>query len=220
MYTVPYLVGIIDRRPQQRRRRLKARHRLPIAWSGFRGAVSLAAALAVPVTAADGSPFPARDLIIIITFGVILVTLVLQGLTLPAVLRWARLPDDHDELAELHLADRTATEAALAALPEVAAGLRIADDVVDRVRADYEERLADLTDPSDDAVGESDVPDRAGGRSAREQYRELRHALLPDKRAALIRLRDDHLIDDIVLRRVQSRLDAEEMRLATTQEPE
>ena len=55
MYTVPYLVRLIDRRPQQRLRRLRARHRLPIAWSGFRGAVSLAAALAVPVTTADGT---------------------------------------------------------------------------------------------------------------------------------------------------------------------
>jgi monovalent cation/hydrogen antiporter len=216
MYTVPYLVRLIDRRPQQRRRRLKARHRLPIAWSGFRGAVSLAAALAVPVTTTAGTPFPGRDLIIIATFGVILVTLLLQGLTLPAVLRWARLPDDHDELAEQHLADRTTTEAALAALPALAARLQITDEVTDRVRADYEERLADLTDSTEDTG--SGEPDSTGGRSTREQYRELRHALLADKRAALIGLRDARLIDDIVLRRVQSRLDAEEMRLATTQE--
>jgi len=220
MYTVPYLVRLIDRRPQQRQRRLRARHRLPIAWSGFRGAVSLAAALAVPVTTADGTPFPARDLIIIVTFGVILVTLLLQGLTLPAVLRWARLPDDGDELTELHLADRTAAEAALAALPEVAARLQIADEVTDRVRADYDERLADLTDPTNDTIGQPGEPDGTGGRSAREQYRELRHALLADKRAAIIGLRDAGLIDDIVLRRVQSRLDAEEMRLAATHESE
>ena len=57
-------------------------------------------------------------------------------------------------------------------------------------------------------------------RSAREQYRELRHALLADKRAAIIRLRDARLIDDIVLRRIQSRLDAEELRLVTTHESE
>jgi len=193
---------------------------LPIARSGFRGAVSLAAALAVPVMTADANPFPARDLIIIITFGVILVTLLLQGLTLPAVLRWARLPDDGGELAEQHLADRTATEAALAAVPAVAARLQIADEVTDRVRADYDERLADLTDPAEDTVGRSGEPDSMAVRSAREQYRELGHALLADKRAAIIRLRDARLIDGIVLRRIQSRLDAEELRLVTTHESE
>lgn len=123
-YTVPYIIRGIDRRPQQRLRRVGARHRFPSAWAGFRGGVSLAAALAVPATVVDGSRFPGRDLIVLVTFGVILVTLLLQGLTLPAVLRWARLPDDGAEAVEQQLADRTATQAGLAALPDVALALR------------------------------------------------------------------------------------------------
>ncbi len=78
-YTVPYIIRGIDRRPQQRLRRVGARHRFPSAWAGFRGGVSLAAALAVPATVVDGSRFPGRDLIVLVTFGVILVTLLLQG---------------------------------------------------------------------------------------------------------------------------------------------
>lgn len=205
-YTVPYLIRLVDRRPAQRLRRTSARHRLPAAWSGFRGGVSLAAALAVPVT------LPGRDLIIVVTFGVILVTMLLQGLTLPAVLRWARLPDDGAEAREHRLARRTAAEAALAELPAAAERLALSEAVVDRVRAEYEELLHVIDDPEHPL--EADDPTRAD----HEGYRALRAALLAAKRVALVRLRDDGSIDDIVLRRVQARLDAEEIRLATQAE--
>ncbi len=207
-YTVPYIIRAVDRRPQQRLRRVGARHRFPSAWAGFRGGVSLAAALAVPVTVVDGSRFPGRDLIVLVTFGVILVTLLVQGLTLPAVLRWARLPDDSAEAQEQQLAERTATQAGLVALPDVAARLEIPPAVAERVRADYEEHLRNLADPVDD-----DTED-GNGRAEHEAYERLRAALLADKLIAVIRLRDEGRIDDIVLRRVQARLDAEEARLA------
>jgi Na+/H+ antiporter len=201
--TTPYLIRAIDRRPQQRLRRIGFRHRQPSGWAGFRGGVSLAAALAVPLDV------PGRDLIIVITFGVILVTLLVQGLTLPAVLRWARLPDDGGEVRELALAQRTATEAALAALDDVAGRLRIGPAVVERVRVDYEEHLHDLADP---VTGVPD-PDLAAERAEHDDYRRLKATMLSEKRAAVVRLRDAREIDDIVLRRVQSQLDAEEVRL-------
>ncbi len=208
-YTVPYIIRGIDRRPQQRLRRVGARHRFPSAWAGFRGGVSLAAALAVPATVVDGSRFPGRDLIVLVTFGVILVTLLLQGLTLPAVLRWARLPDDGTEAVEQQLADRTATQAGLAALPDVAARLEISPAVAARVRAEYEEHLRNLADPADHDA-EDDI-----GRADHDDYERLRATLLAHKRVAVVRLRDaGGGIDDIVLRRVQARLDAEEARLA------
>jgi CPA1 family monovalent cation:H+ antiporter len=212
MYTVPYLVAVVDRRPAYPR--LGARHRLPVAWSGFRGGVSLAAALAVPVATATGARFPGRDLIVVVTFGVILATLLVQGLTLPAVLRWAKLPDDDSEHAERLLAERAAANAALAALPGTARRLAVSADVQERMRVDLEERLAALADPDDDA----DEGAEAGQDARRElaDYRRLHAALLADKRAALVMLRDARVIDDIVLRRVQARLDAEEVRLAAT----
>src|SRR5208282_1789455 len=105
MFTTTYLIRAIDRRPQQRLRRVGARARVISGVAGFRGAVSLAAALAVPEVTTSGVPFPDRDLIIFVTAGVIVVTLVLQGLALPGVMRWARLPHDASAETERHLAD-------------------------------------------------------------------------------------------------------------------
>jgi Na+/H+ antiporter len=204
-YTAPYVIRVLDRHPQQRLRRVGARHRFPSAWAGFRGGVSLAAALAVPVAVED------RDLVIVITFGVILATLLVQGLTLPAVLRWAQLPQDDAEAQEQRLAEITATQAGLAALPAVAAGLAVSESIERRVRAEYEERLHALDDHTDGDLADHDVDAERGERTA---HKRLHAALLADKRAAVVRLRDARRIDDIVLRRVQARLDAEEVRLA------
>jgi NhaP-type Na+/H+ or K+/H+ antiporter len=212
-YTVPYLIRALDRRPQQRARRISARQRLPLAWAGFRGGVSLAAALAVPSTLVGGGRFPGRDLLIVITFGVILVTLLVQGLTLPAVLRWASMPPDDAEGAEYRLAERTATEAGLAALPTVAARLGVSDTTAQRVRDEYEEHLATLREFDDIAPLPSDGADPHRDHD-HQHYARLRTALLADKRRAVIALRDARRIDDIVLRRVQAQIDAEEVRLA------
>jgi len=203
IYTVPYVVGVLDRRPEQRLRRVGARQRAPVAWAGFRGAVSLAAALAVP------RDVPGRDRIVLVTFGVILVTLLVQGLSMPAVVRWARLPADPDVQDERALVEREATHAGMAALDVRAAELCSPPDVVDRVRARYESHLARLQ-----AQGEQDSEDD-------EQAEDrLRLALLADKRAAVVRLRDTRRIDDSVLRWAQTRLDAEELRLAVPEASE
>jgi NhaP-type Na+/H+ or K+/H+ antiporter len=113
LYTTPYLLRALDRRPAQRARRVGARQRTVNAVTGFRGAVSLAAALAVPHTLADGTPFPDRDLIVVITSGVIVLTL-LQALVLPAAVRFARLPPD-SSVAEEHDDQYTALRLALIA---------------------------------------------------------------------------------------------------------
>jgi NhaP-type Na+/H+ or K+/H+ antiporter len=204
---------VLDRRPVHQARRLRARHRLPVAWSGFRGGISLAAALAVPTEVAG------RDLIVVATFGVILTTLLVHGLTLPAVLRWARLPADHDVHEERRTAHRAAIEAALAALPGTAERLHVPAHVLDRVRDDFEGRLADLDNAIDD---DSDSPPEGtpAARSDWDAYRQLRAALIPPKRQAIVRLRDAHVIDDIVLRGLEAQLDAEELRLSAPADPE
>ena len=196
-YTTPYVIRALDRRPAQRARRVGARARLPIAWSGFRGAVSLAAALAVPASVSH------RNELIIVTFGVILVTLVVQGLTLPAVLRWARLPADQRLEEEYALATRRSVEAGLLALPEVAARLGVSAVAADRLAADYQAKLSRL---SGETAADADEPDE------RVEMDSLRDALLPVKRAAVVRLRDEHIISDAVLLRLQAVLDAEEYR--------
>lgn len=205
VFTTPYVIRALDRRPQQRLRRQGPRPRVVNASAGFRGAVSLAAALAVPATVESGAPFPNRDLIIFVVSGVIVVTLVLQGLLLPAIVRWARLPVDGQPDEERQLAQITATEEALDALAGMAADLDADESAVTRLQAEFEEHLRVL---------------RAGERAddqpilrAEQDYRALRLRLLAHKRATIVRLRDERRIDDTVLRTLQAQLDIEELRL-------
>ncbi|MFI7214123.1 Na+/H+ antiporter [Micromonospora maritima] len=192
----------VDRRESRRSRHFDARMRTAAGWAGFRGAVSLAAALAVPVTMHDGSPVRERDLIIFVTVVVIVLIMVVQGTTLPAVVTWAGLIGDRERDHEVRWARIRATEAALEALPQVAAELGASSDTVDRLRSDYEDHLADVRRPPDEATGEE-----------REVARRLKLELLDRKRREVTLLRDSNQIDDAVLRQLQAAVDIEEIRL-------
>lgn len=204
----PYVIRALDRRPSQRLRRVSFRQRQPNAWAGFRGAVSLAAALALPATTSDGQPLPYRDLVITVTFIVILFSLVVQGLTLPAVVRWAHLPPDPTEFDELLLAEQTGIRAELEVLPDVAARLGTPPDAASHVRDLLESRLAGIhREDGNPAAARRDE-------SEFDVKSQLQAALLPAKRDALLRLRHSGAIDDVVLRRATARIDLEELRLA------
>jgi len=204
LYTTPYIIRALDRRPAQRLRRIGARQRTVSGVAGFRGAVSLAAILAVPQTLDSGAPFPDRDLIVVITSGVIVLTL-LQALLLPRVVRFARLPPDDSVAEERQYAEMYITDAALDSIPTTASELGIDERVVARVRGEIEKRrtvlAADGTE--DDLVVRHD-----------DQYASLHLALIARKREALLELRDEQRIDDIVLRAIQARLDIEEVRFS------
>ena len=205
LFVSAYAIRALDRRPSQRLRRVSHRSRIVSGLAGFRGAVSLAAALAVPATVDSGAPFPDRDTVVFVTAGVIVVTL-LQGLVLPGVVRWARLPQDTRVQEERHLAETVMTEEALALMPDLAARYGTGPAVVDRLSEEFTRHLlvlnADSTALDDDPAAHHEL-----------QYSELRLALIARKRATLVRLRDERRIDDIVLRQIQSALDVEEVRL-------
>jgi CPA1 family monovalent cation:H+ antiporter len=207
LFTTPYVIRALDRRPQQRSRRVSARPRVVIAVAGFRGAVSLALALAVPHALDSGGAFPGRDLIVFVAAGVIVVTLA-QALVLPKVVRWARLGRDTAVEQERHLAETQATEAALDAIPRLAVETGADPKVAEQLRDEYEDHLRVLDSAA--ANGGGDAP---AVRHAR-QYTDLRLALIAHKRATLVTLRDEGRIDDTVLRQLQTRLDIEEVRLA------
>ena len=210
--TTPYLIRLIDRRPVQRQRRVGFRARLPLSWAGFRGAVSLAAALALPEETSNGDPLPGRDLVIAVTFVVILFTLVVQGLSMPAIVRWARFPPDPRELDEEILAEQAMLRAAIHALPSEAERLGTTQPIVDSLRVYYEERLRLIH-------REDGRPELAGrDESDADQDEGLRLALIPSKRAALFDLRKSRRIDDVILRRMQARIDLEELRLSAPPE--
>lgn len=193
-----YLIRALDRRPQQRALRTTNRARVVSMLSGFRGAVSLAVAMSVPMSLREGDA-GARDIIVFVTAGVVVATIVLQGLSLPAAVRWAAIPPDDTAEREEELAWRTAREDAAAAAPELATHLGVDPAIAKELQAEYAGRLADADDEQ---------------RAQRErQERDLRLALLDRKRGTIIRLRDEGTIDDAVLRRIQGRLDLEEVRL-------
>lgn len=196
------LIRLLDRRPSQRGRRMTYRARIVSSVAGFRGAISLALALSVPALARDGSPFPARDEIVFVTAGVIVLTLVVQGPLLPRVVAWARLPEDTAAHDELRTAERAIAEAALAAVPEVGDRLGASDEVRERLTADYQEhvRLVETRGPGTPLTHD-------------EEYSRLRLALMDSKREVLRDMRRSGVIDDAVARRIQTQLDAEELRL-------
>jgi monovalent cation/hydrogen antiporter len=177
-----------------------------IGWAGMRGAVSLAAALALPFTTDQGTPFPGRDLVIFLAFCVILVTLVGQGLSLPGVIRLLGLETDDKSAREASKARIRAAEAALARLEELAAEDWVRDDTAERMRGMYTFRInrfsARFDDGDDGAIEE---------RSA--AYQRLRRELLAAERAALLELRRSETIGDEVMSPILRDLDLEETRL-------
>jgi monovalent cation/hydrogen antiporter len=205
MFTVPYLIRLLDRRSSQVARRVGPGERFVVGWSGMRGAVSLAAALALPISAA-GQGFPDRDLIIFLTFIVILVTLVVQGLSLPVIIRrFVTGEDDQDDREELQ-ARLGATKAALDRLEELAEEDWTRSDTMDRLRGLYEYRKKRFA-----ARGGMVEDDGYEDRSL--AYQRLTHELLAAQRRAIVRLRNEGAISSEVMRRVERDLDLEESRL-------
>jgi monovalent cation/hydrogen antiporter len=177
-----------------------------LAWSGMRGAVSLAAALALPLTTDAEAPFPDRDLLVFLTFSVILGTLVVQGLTLPALIRALNLEDDglaekEDAKARIHAAD-----AALERLEELLEEEWVREDTAERLRGLYSFRR-DRFMSRFDVEGDGGIEDRSA------DYQRLRHELLEAERRAVIALQRSGRIDDGVARRVVRDLDLEDARL-------
>jgi CPA1 family monovalent cation:H+ antiporter len=202
------MLRVIDRREVQRSRRVSWRQRFVTVWAGFRGAVSLAAALAVPVTTLSGAPFPDRSLLIFIVIVVILVTVLVQGSTLPAVVRWARIPDDVTHAEELQLARCRGVQAALRALPAVADEVGISEDLRRRLQKEYEEKAALVLATEDGSPNTRLL-------KGREKVRRVRLGVLEYKRREITGLRNQNLIDDIVLRELQNEMDLEEVQLLT-----
>jgi monovalent cation/hydrogen antiporter len=204
--TAPYVIRALDRRPSQRARRVGWRLRVVTGWSGMRGAVSLAAALAVPLQTHGGAPFPKRDLIVFLTFGVILATLVLQGLSLPAVIRRLGITDAGAAETEELRARLLATKAALAQIDALATEDWTRDDTIERMRALYEYRKRRLAARAG-KIEDDGYEDRALA------YQQVVQIVLAAQRDALVQARHDGTISNETMNRVIQELDLEESRL-------
>jgi CPA1 family monovalent cation:H+ antiporter len=177
-----------------------------IGWTGMRGVVSLAAAQALPLYLENGEPFPDRTLILHLSFAVIFATLVVQGTTLPFLLRRLGLGADTMLEREERLAREKATHAAIARIDTLAAERNLPRDVVDGVRRDYERRQLFL-------AAQRRAEDTSGHSRLADIVRELRLEAVAAERRRIIKLRRDGLIGDEALSRIQRELDLEEMRL-------
>ena len=209
-FTMPYLVRALDRRPSQRARRVGARERVVIAWSGLRGAVSMATALALPLTTDAGAELPGRDLIVLVTFVVVLATVVGQGLTLPLLIRWLGIGaggahGSEEAREELH-ARLAATRAALAELNALAADEWAGDDTIEPLRHMYELRKRRLAARagkiSDDGYEDESLA-----------HQQLLYQLYQAERQAIIGLRNSGEISNAVMHRLERELDLAESHL-------
>jgi Na+/H+ antiporter len=199
--------------PRWASRRIRERDPYPpwqwpafISWAGMRGAVSLAAALALPLTTDAGTPFPGRDLIQFLAFCVILATLVGQGLTMPLVIRLLRLETDTLSEEEETKARIRAAEAALARLEELEAEDWVRADTAERMRGLYGFRrnrfAARFDDEDDGAIEERSLA-----------YQRLRRELLAAERDLVDQLRREGVIAEQVAQRIIRDLDLEDLRL-------
>jgi len=209
-FTVPYLIRALDRRPTQVARRLGPRERLVLGWGGMRGAVSLAAALALPTgdAAGDaaGQPFPDRNLIIFLTFGVIFATLVLQGLTLPALIGRLDVRDDGAEEQEELRGRLAAADAALARLDQLTEERWTPREKVEKLRGVYQHRRR-LLKARAGIIRDYGYQDRSLA------HQRLLRELLDAQRSAIIQLRNEGTISNDVMHRIERDLDLEDSRL-------
>jgi Na+/H+ antiporter len=197
---------------------LRARDPLPpwssiflVSWTGMRGIITLAAALALPVTTAAGTPFPFRAEIILISFSVILATLVFQGLSLTPVIRALHLEADRGLEREEMLAREHAATVALERLDELSNESWLVGEQVEQLRVYYGRRLQ--------RFAKGATVDAACSIEAGEAFRRLRHETLTAERVALIAMRNEGTISDAVLHRLEHELDVEALRLGIGERP-
>ena len=209
VFPAAYLPRLLFKRIRDRDPYPSWRHVTIIGWTGMRGVVSLAAALALPLSmdgTSDGQPFPYRPLILFLTFIVILATLVVQGLSLPLLIRWLGVKDDAAMEKEEREARLKANRAALARLNTIGETDPTKADALQRLRVEYEDHIRQV---------EGAQPESAGTplRLFSSEFERLSHDALQVERGTILDLRNRNIISDEVLRRIQVDIDLAEARL-------
>jgi CPA1 family monovalent cation:H+ antiporter len=207
-YGQRWIIGLFGRaRPQT-----KWQWSFVIAFTGVRGIVSLAAALALPLTTQGGEPFPQRDLIIFLTFAIIIVTLIGQGLMLPFVVRVLGLEnagrrERHEDALEELKARHTGIEAALACLDKIEAERPIPEEILKPMRAHLRERLRSVE-------GRDGEPHE---KKAVALADEIQFRLIAAERKSINQLYRDGKLKDEARRRIERELDLRHAHLTNQQ---
>lgn len=212
--TVIRFIRLIDRRPSQRLRRTNLRQRAVNTVAGFRGAISLAVAFSIPTTLGSG-PFPGRDIAMFITSGVVLLSLIVQGLLLPTVVRWFQAnpgPNVNTESSNEHEEQKAllkSTQDLIQALPSLAEENNISAKAMERVRSEYRMNASVW---ATELHENEDQESQARAQLHADEHR-LRVVAAQYSRERMIELRDSGDINDESLMRLLRRIDLEELRI-------
>jgi CPA1 family monovalent cation:H+ antiporter len=203
VYPGAYVPRWLSRRIREREPGTNIRLVTIIAWSGMRGIVSLAAALAIPLTVEGDKPFPHRNLIIFLTFCVIFSTLVIQGLTVRPLIKWLKIKSDGTEHDQEQKARLLLASSVIEHIEENYS-LSLTDEVLNQIKTKYEIRIQRLRKDQDKRkLDEKEI----------NEFHRIQQELLDKERADVIRLRGEGKISDEVLRKIEYELDLEETRL-------
>ncbi|MEZ4944233.1 MAG: Na+/H+ antiporter [Cyclobacteriaceae bacterium] len=174
-----------------------------VGWSGMRGVVSLAAALALPLTIGNDIPFPNRDLIIFLTFSVIFATLVLQGLTMPVMIRWFKIKSDDTHIKEDKEARLNIAFSVIEHI-EMNYALDLSAEVLNQIKSKYEIRIHRIQkDALNNKLSDDEVV----------EFLRIQKELIRKEREEIKKLRKEKKISEEVLRKIEYELDLEESRL-------
>jgi len=208
VFPLTYVPRLLSRRLREASPGPPWEETLLVSWTGMRGAVSLAAALALPFAIDAGGAFPERDQIIFLAFSVILGTLVVQGLTLPLLIHFLDVDDADEQLErEESKARLLVVKAALERLDDLVSEEWVREDTVERVRGAYEYRRRRFASRFDEEADSDGFEERT------EAYQRLLHEVIDAQRITLLALRNSGKINDEAMRRIERELDLEESRL-------
>ncbi len=210
MYPATYLPRMFSKRIRDNEENPGWQGVFVVSWAGMRGVVSLASALAIPVTLSNGQGFPQRNLILFITFVVILITLVFQGLTLPLILRWLKIeetdsaiPDEEQEAGvRLRL-----LQAALTRLNDLYTKEMSDNELVDNLKKQLENDLS-LTNQKLGSLESNEID-----KTEIDVYHRILHDIISAQRKELFLLRKEKFFDDDMLRHHEAQLDLDEAKI-------
>ncbi|MGY0018588.1 Na+/H+ antiporter [Streptomyces sp. YJ-C3] len=206
-YPATYLPLWLSSRIRERESDTDWKRPLIVSWAGMRGVVSLAIAFSIPLVTDEGEPFPARNLVLFLTFTTVIGTLVVQGLTLPPLIKLLKLPGRNVQA-------ETLAEAQAQNVASTAAEERVDALMQDRrncLPQPLQDRLHTVLERRRNSVWERlGQPNPVTGESADDTYRRLAREAIAAEREVFVRMRDERRIDDEMMRTLLRKLDLEE----------
>ncbi|MFI6400711.1 Na+/H+ antiporter [Streptomyces sp. NPDC050548] len=207
VYPAAFLPRMFSARIREREDNPTWKGAMTTAWAGMRGVVSLAIAFSIPLTVHGGEPFPQRNIILFLTFTTVIGTLVVQGLSLPPIIRLLKFPG-RDPQAETLAEANAQAQASRVAEKRLNALL---EDERNALPPPLADRLREVLERRRNAVWERlGATNPVTGETVDDTYRRLSREMISAERSMFVRLRDGRYIDDEMLRTLLRRLDLEE----------